>query len=72
MVVFPGISVAEKVAEKYKLRHHREIVDERNRLILHYIDQGDVPWIFTKHWTGSRGLSNVQKAIMKTYIHGVL
>ena len=74
-VIIPGIGLAEKIRAEFKLTLIDSKVDSRNgnNLIKHYRDRNSgLPWIFTKHWTGSFGLSEEQRMAMRTYIQGVL
>jgi hypothetical protein len=66
-VIFVGISGCEKVAEAFGLETVDTVKEDNSRLVVHYRDQYR-PWFFTKHWTGSFGFSNAQKAAIKEYI----
>lgn len=68
IIVFTGISTHEDIAKLYGLKHVKTVNAENgHKLIVHY-KIGEIPWIFTKHWSGARGFSNDQKKVIKQYI----
>jgi hypothetical protein len=66
-VIFAGLGPSKKVADKFALAHVNTLKSGSQRLVEHYSD-GDRPWFFTKHWSGSFGFSNAQKESIKSYI----
>ena len=66
-VVVPGIGSARLCQPLYGLKHVASLTSAKGRLVEHYHD-GRRPWIFTKHWTGSFGLSNEQRTEIQRYI----
>ncbi len=69
IVIAPGIGDAEYFSNLYEMKHIDTVVDENNghRLIEHFEFQ-DIPFIFTKHWTGARGFSKIQEKIIIDYL----
>ncbi len=71
-VIFPGLSVIPIAFYEYGLDYKDTVLDtndtkKNHRLVVEFYD-GQRPWIFTKHWSGSRGFSGDQKQIIKNYI----
>ena len=70
-VVLPGLGTANLCATLYGLTHIRTVVGHGARLAEVYSD-GARPWIFTKHWTGSFGLTREQRAAIRDAIRSVV
>lgn len=66
-VILPGLGSAKLCASLYGLRHCESIHEGGARVAETYTD-GERPWLFTKHWTGSFGLSAAQKERIRTAI----
>ena len=66
-VILPGLGSAKHCASLYGLRHRESIQEGGARVAEAYTD-GQRPWLFTKHWTGSFGLSAAQKERIRTAI----
>jgi hypothetical protein len=66
-VIFVGLSDVTRVAEEFELRHVYTLKMQNHRLVEHYQDASRA-WYFTKHWSGSFGFSNDQKAAIREYI----
>ncbi|MEM9421576.1 MAG: hypothetical protein AAF986_03565 [Pseudomonadota bacterium] len=69
LVVCPGLKSLEIANGRYGLRHVDTMRDERDghRLVEHYEGQSRT-WLFTKHWSGSRGFDAEQMNLIKEYI----
>lgn len=67
-VIFVGLSGSKKVANEFGLRSIHTLKMHGHRLVDHYQDEHR-PWLFTKHWTGSRGFTTPQKHTIKSYLH---
>jgi hypothetical protein len=74
-VVVTGFVFEKRATELYGLNFedgvtipaYRSGRIEKHKLIRKYVD--DVrPWIFTKHWSGSRGLSEEQQLKIREYL----
>ena len=69
--IAPGIGDAKYFSNIYEMKYIDTVVFEsngkRHRLIEHFEFQ-DIPFIFTKHWTGARGFSKIQKEIIIDYL----
>ena len=66
-VVVPGLGLIRLCSSIYDLRKVTVERDAKGRLAEHWTD-GHRPWIFTKHWTGSFGFSNEQRASVRDFI----
>ena len=66
-VIFVGLSCSQKVAEAFGLVAVDTLKMGSSRLVVRYQDHFR-PWLFTKHWSGAFGFSNLQKAEIKRYI----
>jgi len=66
-VVFVGISNAKKSAKTFGLHHVNAVSAEGARVVEHYRDDSR-PWFFTKHWTGSRKFTTLQREAVKSYL----
>ncbi|MBX7135381.1 MAG: hypothetical protein K1X67_22150 [Fimbriimonadaceae bacterium] len=66
-VIVPGIGSARLCQSLYGVNHLGGLASTKGRLVEHFTD-GRRPWIFTKHWTGSFGLSNEQRVQIRDYI----
>lgn len=69
-VVAPGIGTAALCAKLYGLRHADTVREGSTRVVEAYTD-GSRPWLFTKHWTGSFGLSDAQRQAIRGAIRDV-
>jgi hypothetical protein len=67
-IVFTGLTHFSKVAKIHGLRKLDTITSNGNILVIVAIDEFGRNWFFTKHWTGSFGLSKEQKNIIKEVI----
>lgn len=66
-VILPGIGVASICAAMFDLRQVSTVRDGPARLVEIYTDSVR-PWLFTKHWTGARGLTSAQKSQIREAI----
>lgn len=67
-VVAPGITHADEFAHRYGLSPVNSIVTEDGHRLIAHFERDRIPWIFTKHWTGSRGFSAAQAELVRGYI----
>lgn len=74
VVLFPGLSLTDRVARHFSLQHVDTLTDASNghRLVDEYREKKGRPWLFTKRWTGAFGFSKKQKAMVKGHIESVL
>ena len=71
LVVAAGITYAEFFSSKYNLNHVKTInsqTDKNNRRIISHYELEGVPFIFTLHWSGAFGVSNLMKDEIKSYL----
>lgn len=66
-VVFPGIGYAGLAGDLYGLKPIASLSDSKHRLVEHMTD-GVRPWLFTKHWTGSFGLTMSHREAIRDYV----
>lgn len=59
-VILPGIATDKLCANLYGLRRVETVYEGATRVVEVYSD-GRRPWLFTKHWTGSFGLTKSQR-----------
>lgn len=74
VIIGPGLgmlNVAKEVFALTKLRHPFRCDVTGHRLVEEYTD-GVRPWLFTKHWSGSRAFTNFQKEAIRDRIKGVM
>ena len=71
LIVAPGTSWVDLFSDKYNLRHiktlKREINKKQGKIICHY-EWEDIPFIFTPHWSGARGLNKEVQSEIKDYL----
>jgi hypothetical protein len=67
-IISPGLRAAKTVAPLYDLKHVRSIKANNGHTLIEHFSGESRPWIFTKHWTGSRGFSNAQRQQIRSYI----
>ena len=69
IIIAPGIGDAEYFSKIYEMDHIGTIKDDDNghRLIEHFEIQ-NIPFVFTKHWTGAYGFSNRQEEIIIDFL----
>lgn len=73
-IIFPGISKESLAISLYNLEPGgtKVVMDSSKRgKLLSFWKYKGIPWIFTKHWTGSR-LSNVDFEIIKSNIRSLV
>lgn len=66
-VIFVGLSNSKKAAHAFGLQSVETHDVDGTRVVEHYRDENR-SWLFTKHWTGSRGFSRPQRDAIKTYL----
>ena len=66
-VIFPGLTQSRLCARLFDLELLDTVRLQGVKLIERYWD-GERSWLFTKHWTGSFGFSNPQRAAVRDYI----
>jgi len=69
-LVVSGLGLIKQIADLYNLKPSRTIKcpEKGHRLIETFRCDQDRPWIFTKHWSNSRGFTENQKDIISNYI----
>jgi hypothetical protein len=70
-IVCPGLpspSYTKLVLSLYRLRFADTLRSDRGHRLVERYHDGVRPWLFTKHWTGARGFSNVQREAVREYI----
>ena len=71
LIVATGTSWVDLFSNKYDLRHiktlKREINKKQGKIICHY-EWEDIPFIFTPHWSGARGLNKEVQSEIKDYL----
>ncbi|MEQ9506273.1 MAG: hypothetical protein RLO80_08365 [Hyphomonas sp.] len=70
LIIAPGLGAGDRLATMYGLRKTRGplLAANNHRLVEYYKDSEDRSWLFTKHWSGARGLSSDQRAKIKAAI----
>jgi hypothetical protein len=66
-VIFVGLSNSGRVARAFGLSHVKTHRPSGTRLVEHFQDERR-PWLFTNHWTGSRGFSEPQRKAIVHYL----
>lgn len=69
LAVCPGLGSINFAEKRYNLRQVYTLRDKKNghRLVEHF-ESPSGTWLFTKHWSGARGLTTAQKKEIKSYI----
>jgi hypothetical protein len=70
VVIAPGLEAIEFAPALYDLRYVRSVLAPNGHRLVEHYERNGVPWLFTKHWTGSHGFSNEQRAVVRDYIQG--
>jgi len=66
-VIFVGLSNSKKAANAFGLEYVDNLSVYGTRVLEHYRDKHR-PWLFTKHWTGSRGFTIGQRDAIRVYL----
>lgn len=67
-VVLPGLGLMRLTADLYGLTHRNSKPDSRGRRLIEHYERDGVPWVFTKHWSGSFGFSDADREEIRTYL----
>ena len=68
-VICPGLSLISPCTKMFDLAHARTgRRTDGSRVYEIYTGDHELPWIFTKHWTGARGFTNEDKYLIKEAI----
>ncbi len=70
-VIFTGVTYFKTVASIYGLEPSQELLADKQRKLAVLASSGHCPWIFTRHWSGSFGFSQSDKAAIKAFIAAV-
>lgn len=70
-VICPGLSDAAWFARIYELSHRQDLVAANGHLLVQHFERDAVPWLFTKHWSGSFGFTAEQRQQVRSYIDKV-
>lgn len=74
LVVAPGLGAGDRLASLYGLKKFDAPLraDNNHRLVEYFRDIENRTWLFTKHWSGSRGLTNEQRELIRNAIQSAL
>lgn len=67
-VIFTGVTYSKLIADLYDLKYEDRLMAVNGHRLVERFTDGVRPWIFTKHWSGSRGFSKGQRYAIKNYI----
>lgn len=72
-VIVPGLGLYDLLEPIYDLSRHdtRSCPHTGHRLVVAATDSCGIPWLFTKHWTGARGFTDSQRALIQDSIAAV-
>lgn len=68
-VVLPGLGLMPLTAKLYDLKFVSALPDDKGRRLIEHYERDGVPWVFTKHWSGSFGFTNGNKEQIADYLH---
>jgi hypothetical protein len=70
-VILPGLGLIGRAKGLYELEFVSSTADDRGRRLIEHYQRDGVPWIFTKHWSGSFGFSNSDREAIRKYIQQI-
>ena len=71
LIVAAGITYAEFFSSMYQMTHVKTVnsqLDKNKRKIISHYEFEGIPFVFTLHWSGAFGVSNLIKNEIKSYL----
>jgi hypothetical protein len=67
-IVAPGLTHTNHFASLYGLEFREMVRAANGHRLIELYERKNVPWVFTKHWSGSFGFGHDQRASIRSYI----